>query len=539
MVATARGVFILGGNAAGWGEPVRALASVERLIIDGPAMRGEPAGALCVPRSAPRAAPLPDGRILVVGGEVERSATTRTNTTTCEIYDPATRTSAPAAPTGRFRRGGALLVLPGAGGLLFVGGWVGIPGHDGASVAVADVSRFDPASGAWSEERPLRKPYRESAAVVLRDGSVLVSGGFRGVTSRNENTFTCTNDVERRDPAGVWHAGEKPMIDARHRHRATLLADGRVLVSGGYCPALNAADRSEVFDPLEDEGGAWTACGSMVRGESGHDVILLDDGRVLIAGEFGNAQVFDPARLRWTEAGEVPGSPRAGTSMASPGGRALLVGGVAAGSPRQSLGSCLLWTPRAMEPVSEGPEPLPACPACEAALDASRVAMVRGWMVSISCRRCLSVVRFAWPGENPVPEVEVTGAFVDRLRDRLARAAEEGPVTAYREVMKVFREPTGWLLGVPEVFAAARRGVVAMKLSADCSRFTAERAGFPIVPDELRKSPAGAFRKDARFRVVGVRDHKFLVVPEHPENPAVAGPILCSLDLLLPADRVL
>ncbi len=253
--------------------------------------------------------------------------------------------------------------------------------------------------------------------------------------------------------------------------------------------------------------------------------------------------------------------------MASPGGRALLVGGLEGGPPRQSLGTCLVWTPRAMAAVNEGPEPLPACPACDAALDTSRIAMQRGagrprrreeppspwWMVSISCGRCLSVVRFPWPAtatatataetagplpetENPAAEIEVTGAFVDRLRDRLARAAEEGPVTAYREVMKVFREPTGWLLGVPEVFAAARRGFVAMKLSTDCSLHAAERSGFPVLPDELLKSPLGAFRKDARFRVVGVRDHKFLVVPE---NPTGTGPILCSFDLLLPADRVL
>ena len=88
------------------------------------------------------------------------------------------------------------------------------------------------------------------------------------------------------------------MTTARSFHTATLLADGRVLVTGGSpeawswnSPMLASA---EIYDP---KTGTFTRDGSMVdRAAPGTPPPLLADGRVLITGGATNAG--NDSRLR-------------------------------------------------------------------------------------------------------------------------------------------------------------------------------------------------------------------------------------------------
>jgi hypothetical protein len=79
------------------------------------------------------------------------------------------------------------------------------------------------------------------------------------------------------------------MIVFRTSHTATLLPDGRVLVTGGEGGLASA----ELYDP---SSGTWTATGDMIEGHSDHTATLLADGTVLVAS--GYSRIGLPASRR-------------------------------------------------------------------------------------------------------------------------------------------------------------------------------------------------------------------------------------------------
>ncbi|MFP2913560.1 kelch repeat-containing protein, partial [Pyxidicoccus sp. 3LFB2] len=83
----------------------------------------------------------------------------------------------------------------------------------------------------------------------------------------------------------------------RYGHTATLLADGRVLVAGGYALRGDTTASAELYDPAT---GTWAATGAMGQARSNATATLLPDGRVLVAGGYGgailsSAELYDPA----------------------------------------------------------------------------------------------------------------------------------------------------------------------------------------------------------------------------------------------------
>ena len=68
---------------------------------------------------------------------------------------------------------------------------------------------------------------------------------------------------------------------ARTEHAAVLLADGRVLASGGVGDEGRAVAAAEIFDPRR---GTWAAAAANRIARFGHAAVLLADGRVLVVG---------------------------------------------------------------------------------------------------------------------------------------------------------------------------------------------------------------------------------------------------------------
>jgi hypothetical protein len=136
---------------------------------------------------------------------------------------------------------------------------------------------------------------------------VLVIGGLQADPSRGAQAT-----VEMYDPVTEQWWMRASMKTPRAFQTATLLKDGTVLVTGGvnspagptgiYFPTLGGPWASaEIYDPATD---TWTTTGSMHFGRFAHTATSLPDGRVLVAGgdKNGSAELYDPKTRTWSVA---------------------------------------------------------------------------------------------------------------------------------------------------------------------------------------------------------------------------------------------
>ena len=101
------------------------------------------------------------------------------------------------------------------------------------------------------------------------------------------------------DPATDTWAATGSMALARGSHTATLMPNGRVLVTGGSFRSASGAqtDTAEVFDPVTEQ---WTSVASMAEVKYGHTATRLPDGSVMTTGgrylseSKWAVEVFDP-----------------------------------------------------------------------------------------------------------------------------------------------------------------------------------------------------------------------------------------------------
>lgn len=183
----------------------------------------------------------------------------------------------------------------------------------------------------------LGKPRAAHRATTLADGRVLLSGGC---TTAGCDGFGAARVIEIYDPRSRKLSEGPRLASPRASHSATLLADGRVLFAGGY-PGEGRAPTAtaEIYDP---GSGRLTAAGDLLQPRAGHTATLLKDGRVLIAGGFDAAgralrttEYFDPAANAFTAGPELSAA-RAAHAAVRMGDRAVLIGGTSTGAALSS-----------------------------------------------------------------------------------------------------------------------------------------------------------------------------------------------------------
>ena len=204
-------------------------------------------------------------------------------------------------------------------------GRVLVVGGSGGEFDPATAELYDPVSGTWSATGNMLNIRAGLPPVLLLDGRVLVGDVVDG-SDGNPDIY----GSELYDPAtGTWTA-TGPMVGDSPGDAPTVLRDGRVLVVG--------EDGPQVYDPAS---GTWTATGKMnnTDGSGGGAAILLSDGKVLVAGGYGDydgvedpsfaftdaAEIYDPVTGSWTEIANMHEPNLASMATLLPDGKALVV----------------------------------------------------------------------------------------------------------------------------------------------------------------------------------------------------------------------
>ena len=189
--------------------------------------------------------------------------------------------------------------------------------HAGTKRILASLAMTQQTGTATAELNIARKAH---TATILSDGKVLIAGG--------ENSEGQVEVSEIYDPdSGAFSASAKLNI-SRANHTATKLADGRILIIGGH-NRDSSLKSTELFDSANN---AFSRGPSLLQPRSGHTTTLLADGRLLIAGgdPEGTAEIFDPARMRFTRVkGPMAGPRSSHSAILLKSGEILLVGGFA------------------------------------------------------------------------------------------------------------------------------------------------------------------------------------------------------------------
>src|SRR4051794_4664213 len=98
------------------------------------------------------------------------------------------------------------------------------------------------------------------------------------------------------------------LAHGRSLHAMTVLANGKILVTGGTDKDHATLDSATLYDPLT---GSWTLTGKLRVARVGHTATLLSTGQVLVAGgrsdvvSIDTAELYDPSTGKWTSTGSL------------------------------------------------------------------------------------------------------------------------------------------------------------------------------------------------------------------------------------------
>lgn len=110
---------------------------------------------------------------------------------------------------------------------------------------VAEVIDLNVGSPSWSATTPMNYARRHPYATVLPDGKVLVTGGTMGAGFNNTDALNSVLAAELWDPVnGQWTLMESVTVPRLYHSTAILLPDARVMTTGG-----NGYTQTEFFSP--------------------------------------------------------------------------------------------------------------------------------------------------------------------------------------------------------------------------------------------------------------------------------------------------
>jgi N-acetylneuraminic acid mutarotase len=260
------GRVLVAGGSSSFGTPPLSTA----LTYDPAAGSWTATGNLAIARKSHVAVLLPNGKVLVTGG----ADTLGSPIPSSELYDPVTGVWTPTGSLTTARYSHSATLLP-SGKVLVTGG------QALNSAGLASSELYDPATGLWTATGSLNTARDNHTATLLPNGKVLVAGGW---DSASTVLGTTTASAELYDPAtGLWTVTGS-LTTSRYQHTATVLLNGKVLVTGGdsmLAGQLVGLASTELYDPAN---GSWTTSTNLASVRFAHTANLLSDGKVLLTG---------------------------------------------------------------------------------------------------------------------------------------------------------------------------------------------------------------------------------------------------------------
>ncbi len=299
---------------------------------------------------------LPDGRLLIVGGDTNGAGHTNNR---CFIFtpdatNPDSGTFGPATSMARARWYPTALSLSDGRVLAFSGG------HPVA----AEVEVFS--GGAWTPVTGANRSFDElyPGMHLLPSGEIFYTrAGWAGAAGTQTAYLTMTGPNN-----GNWtDYGQQQFYD-RQEGMSLLMIDmtvsperTRLYVFGGGVSGPATARNNATAEVIEFSGGiagsAWARIADMNFGRTNVNAVVLPTGRILIIGGHSNGQkwsptpvleteIYDPVTDTWT-VGAPLNFPRQYHSVCIllPEGRILAAGGVAPGTAEQDQHSLELYSP--------------------------------------------------------------------------------------------------------------------------------------------------------------------------------------------------
>ncbi|MDQ3098811.1 MAG: hypothetical protein M3Q44_03625 [bacterium] len=291
-----------------------------------------PSGGMITNRRTQTSTLLPNGTVLLAGG---RNAAVLSS---AEVHNPDTLTSVATTNNMTVNKINHAASLLSNGRVLITGGGT----TSTTSSSTANLFTPSSTSGAFAATAGNMKISRsDQTSVLLRNGKVLLAGG--------RTSTTATSTAELFDPTTVTAANvftattNNLTAGVRYGHRATLLPNGNVVISGGT-NGTGPLSSAEIYD---DATGTWSSASIMVQKRSMFSLTLLPNGKILAVGgciagnctagsanRTSTAEIFDPLKNSWTStAGSLVLGVRSEHSASLlPSGKVVIHGGTTDGT---------------------------------------------------------------------------------------------------------------------------------------------------------------------------------------------------------------
>lgn len=179
----------------------------------------------------------------------------------------------------------------------------------------------------WTSSGSMAATHYQGAADLLADGRVLVAGGY-------DVNYVSQTAAELYDPATKTWATTGSLTAARTWPTASRLPNGNVLFAGGEDESYLSLASAEVYDPAN---GTFAATGTMASARETHAAVTLADGRVAVFGGYqgtdttygsiAGVEIFDPTSGAWSAAASMSASRTDHTAVRLPDGRVFVAGG--------------------------------------------------------------------------------------------------------------------------------------------------------------------------------------------------------------------